>query len=410
MTVRPGAFDNQRMREDLDELAAWLRLTLIRDFGRAQARECLTRFGPPTALFAQGADAWRAFGGPSLVDKLATPPPDFDAAWQALRAWLEQDAAREVIALDDPRFPKRLLDTADPPLMLYAQGRIELLESDASVAIVGSRNPTAQGLDNARAFARVLASRGFTIVSGLALGVDGAAHEGALQAGGDTIAVVGTGLDRTYPARHQALAREIATRGLLLGEYPLGTPPLRDNFPRRNRIIAGLGDGTLVVEAAMASGSLVTARQAAECGREVFAIPGSIHSPQSHGCHALIKLGAKLVEDADDVVAELQPRTGTSTSKKPVKAAAANASADASGDDAPMPHDDEGLEPEPSTARGSDREQLLDALGHEPSTLDALIDRTGWPTPVAQARLLELELEGLVQRLPGGRFQRRAAA
>jgi DNA processing protein len=274
----------------------------------------------------------------------------------------------------DPAYPDALLNSADPPLLLYVQGQVELLATRA-LAIVGSRHPTAQGEDNAREFAGALARAGFTIVSGMALGIDGAAHEGALDAGGATVAVVGTGLDRVYPASHRALAHRIAEQGAIVSEFPLGTPPLAQNFPQRNRIIAGLAAGTLVVEAALRSGSLITARLATEAGREVFAIPGSIHSPQARGCHALIRQGAKLVETAADVLEELR---GVAP---PVAAPPAG----------PVPAD-----------------PVLQALGHDPATLDALIARTGWPAAELAARLLELELDGAVARLPGGLFQRRA--
>jgi DNA processing protein len=253
-----------------------------------------------------------------------------------------------------------------------------------SVAIVGSRNPTAQGRDNARAFARHLSRAGWTVVSGLALGIDGAAHEGALEGGGRTVAVVGTGIDRVYPARHRELAHRIAEQGLIISEYPLGTEPLPSNFPPRNRIIAGLSRATLVVEAAVQSGSLITARLAAEAGREVFALPGSIHSPQARGCHALIKQGAKLVETAADILDELAPTAtgGAATSKPGVAQGSATTTDDA----------------------------LLAALGFDPVTLDALVARTGWPAAELGAKLLELELDGHVARLPGQLFQRRAAS
>jgi len=276
-----------------------------------------------------------------------------------------------VIALGDARYPQSLLDAADPPLLLYAQGRFELLQSDA-IAIVGSRSPTPQGADNARAFASHLSHGGLTIISGLALGVDTAAHAGGLDGTASTIAVVGTGLDRVYPKRNLGLAHRIAAKGLIVSEYSLGMPPLAPNFPRRNRIIAGLARGTLVVEAALQSGSLITARMANEAGREVFAIPGSIHSPQSRGCHALIKQGAKLVETAQDILEELRWPG----------APAAVAAAAAPGD------------------------PLLDALGFDPVTLDALVARTGESAAELSVRLLDLELSGQVSRLPGQLFQR----
>jgi len=277
--------------------------------------------------------------------------------------------------LGDAAYPALLLETADPPLLLYAQGRLELLGAPA-LAVVGSRNPSAQGIDNARAFAEHLSRARVTIVSGMALGIDAAAHEGGLAGAGSTMAVVGTGLDRIYPARNRGLAHRIAKQGLLLSEFELGMPPLAENFPQRNRLIAGLSRGTLVVEAALPSGSLITARQALEAGRDVFAIPGSIHSPQSRGCHALIKQGAKLVDSADDILGELN--------WTPAAAAAPATDATRSVDDA-----------------------LLAALGHDPVTLDALLARTGESAAALNARLLELELDGRVARLPGGLYQRR---
>jgi DNA processing protein len=267
--------------------------------------------------------------------------------------------------------------------MLYRMGLLTAAPQRA-LAVVGSRNPTPQGLQNARRFSRAFAEAGVTVVSGMALGIDGAAHDGALEGAAAgavaTIAVVGTGLDRVYPKRHLELAHRIAERGMIVSEYPIGTPPLKENFPRRNRLIAGLGQGTLVVEAALKSGSLITARLAAEQGKEVFAIPGSIHSPHARGCHALLRQGAKLVESAQDVLEDL----------KLVLPAA------------PVP-------PEPEEeAEGED--PLLDAMGYDPIGLDALIARTGIPAPLLQAKLLELELAGEVARLPGGLFQRMGAA
>jgi DNA processing protein len=283
-----------------------------------------------------------------------------------------------VLSIGDSDYPAVLLQTPDPPLLLYVQGKVELLNR-RSLAVVGSRNASAQGVDNARSFGAHLSQQGWTIVSGLAFGIDGAAHEGGLSGPGSTVAVVGTGLDRVNPARHRDLAHRIATAGVLVSEYAPGTPPLPQNFPMRNRIIAGLSRGTLVVEAALQSGSLITARQAAEYGREVFALPGSIHSPLSRGCHALIRQGAKLVESADDILEELQGRS--------VAAAA-----------------------DPAPARVDRDDPVLQALGHDPATLDALCARTGWSARELSARLLELELEDRVARLPGGLYQRRSHA
>lgn len=362
---------------DRDELAAWLRLTETPGIGRETARRLLAAFGSPQAVFDAPHRAWQELLTATQVESLAAPADILqsliESTWQWLQAG-EAAALRQVMPLGDPGYPDLLLEAADPPLLLYLMGRSELL-SAPTVAIVGSRNPSAQGTENARAFAAALSNAGLTVASGLALGIDGAAHEGALQGPGSTIAVVGTGLDRVYPKRHLALAHRIASEGLMVSEYSLGTPPLAANFPRRNRLIAGLARGTLVVEAALKSGSLITARLALDAGREVFAIPGSIHAPQSRGCHALIKQGAKLVEDATDVLMELR-----------LDPAAASPSTD--------------------TLSDTDGDPVLAALGHDPVTLDALAARTGWPPAELSAHLLELELTGLVTRLPGQLFQR----
>jgi DNA processing protein len=360
-----------------DELAAWLRLLETPHLGRAAVRRLLERFGSAEAVFAARPAAWRDVVGPVAADALQAPPASLQALLPATLAWLGQPG-RHVVTLGDPLYPPLLLESPDPPLLLYAEGRVDLLAAP-SVAIVGSRNPTAQGADNARAFATTLAQAGLTVVSGLALGVDGAAHEGALAAAAATIAVVGTGLDTVYPRRHRALAQRIVRHGLVVSEFPLGTPSLPPHFPQRNRIIAGLTLGTLVVEATLQSGSLITARMAADAGRDVFAIPGSIHAPQARGCHHLIKQGAKLVDGAHDVLDEL----GWASAIVPGTATASHA-----------------------PARPGDA--VLAALGHDPITLDLLVARTGWPSHDVQIRLLALELEGLVARLPGQRFQRLA--
>lgn len=375
-----------------DELAGWLRLTLTRGVGDGQARRLLAAFGLPQAVFAQGEAALEQVCGPARARALREPPESFeetlDGTWRWLHEAPESVAERRIVTLADEDYPQTLLQMADPPLLLYVLGARGVRLRDLgprAVAVVGSRNPTPQGAIDARLFARALADAGLCVVSGLALGIDGAAHEGALEAATATspatVAVVGTGLDRVYPARHRDLAHRIASRGAILSEFPLGTPPLTPNFPQRNRLIAGLSRGTLVVEAALASGSLITARLAVEQGKEVFAVPGSIHSPQSRGCHALIRQGAKLVESVQDVLEELRPGPAAGTA-----AVAAPAPAPESEDD------------------------VLDALGHGPVSLDALGARTGLDTATLQARLLELELDGQVARLPGGLFQRIASA
>ena len=383
---------------DHDELGAWLRLTLTPGIGNGAARRLLARFGLPQAIFPQTEAALQLCVPAAQAKALREIPQGWEALWQTTAQWLASAAplgpARAIVSLGDLRYPQALLDTEDPPLLLYLMGPASLLQhqpfpSDRCLAVVGSRNPTAQGAENARLFARALCGAGLTIVSGLALGVDAAAHEGALEAAisagtmAATIAVVGTGLDRVYPRKNLDLAHRIAAHGLIVSEYPLGTPPLPGNFPKRNRIISGLSQGTLVVEAALASGSLITARMAAEQGREVFAIPGSIHAPQSRGCHALIRQGAKLVESAQDVLEELKIPATT------------------------VP----GLSHEGVNAPGADvsdetEDPVLAALGYDPMGLDALIARTGMDASTLQVALLELELDGRVARLPGGLFQR----
>ena len=369
------------------ELTAWLRLTLTPGVGNDTARKLLAAFGSAEAVFTQSHAALRQLGSDKLASAIMTVPVKLPDLLQATVNWLASGDdlvnPRVVAPMGSAHYPAELLNIEDPPLVLYMLGSLLNQKQTASdliannLAIVGSRNPTPQGESNARQFAKAFAEQGLCIVSGLALGVDGAAHDGALLGGGTTIAVVGTGLDRVYPKKHLALAHRIAANGLIISEFPIGTPPLTANFPKRNRIISGLSVGTLVVEAALKSGSLITARLASEQGKDVFAIPGSIHSPQSRGCHYLIKQGAKLVETAQDVMEEL---------KIPLSCVI------------PAETDNE------ETPEGD--ASFLTALGFDIVSLDALQARTGLPTPELQAKLLELELDGFVTRLPGGLFQR----
>jgi DNA processing protein len=364
---------------DREELGAWLRLLETPRIGRGSARQLLVAFGSPQEVLGASDAARREIVGAAAAAALTAAPETLPGLVDRTMAWLDDGAgARVVIPLGDPWYPQELLEASDPPLLIYAQGRHDLLQARA-IAVVGSRNPTPQGADNARAFARHLGDAGLTIVSGLALGIDAAAHQGGLEGRASTIAVVGTGLDLVYPRRHVALAHRIAEEGLLVSEYSLGTPSMAANFPQRNRIIAGLTCGTLVVEAALQSGSLITARLANEAGREVFAIPGSIHSPQSRGCHALIRQGAKLVETAQDILEEL---------RLPMAAAP----------------------PGPAQAPAQAHDPILAALGHDPVTLDGLAARTGLGAAELSTRLLELELDGRVARLPGQLFQRLSPA
>ena len=389
-----------------DELAAWLRLAITPGIGRATARALLAALGSPERVLDADERTLLSLVGPDVVGVLKRRDPRDDACLDTTLRWLDAAAAdspRDLVVLGDPRYPALLLETADPPLLLFTLGRVELL-STPGVAIVGSRSATPQGMDNAREFARFLSERQLTIVSGLAMGIDGAAHEGGLAGPGSTVAFVGTGLDRVYPARHAKLMRRIAEHGLVASEYPLGAPAHALNFPRRNRLIAGISHGTLVVEAAIESGSLITARMAIEAGREVFAIPGSIHSQQSRGCHRLIQEGAKLVETGADVLDELRLGAAEGSPLATLSAVQpslfASMAADPAAADAGATHDD------PVTPDGA----LRAALGHDPVTFDVLSARTGLPSDQLAARLLDLELAGVVERLPGGLLQRRGRA
>jgi DNA processing protein len=377
-----------------EELGAWLRLSLTPGVGNETMRRLMTAFGFPQTVFTQSSAALRQVVSAAQALALQQAPDGWqtllDDTWEWLQTPAGANVLRAIVTLGDNDYPSALLEMPDPPMLLYVLGQtnwLAKLEATACIAVVGSRNPTPQGEQNAKAFAQALSSAGLTVVSGLALGVDGAAHQGALEGAAPgalaTIAVVGTGLDRVYPKHHLQLAHQIVQWGLILSEYPLGTPPLNANFPKRNRIISGLSQATLVVEAALKSGSLITAKQALEQGKEVLAIPGSIHSTQAKGCHALIKQGAKLVESAQDVLEELRVPDPFKTIPNP---SSGEASADT-----PEAH-------------------LLVCMGFDPVGLDALQARCGLDTASLQTQLLTLELEGLIGRLPGGLFQRIAKA
>jgi DNA processing protein len=357
-------------------LASWLQLALTPGFGPAAIRAVLRAFGLPSSILQRPRAELAPYAGHEALAAL-----DSEQVRDAVARALEWASApgHHVITLADESYPRLLLEIADPPPLLYAAGLPQLLQRPA-LAVVGSRNATAQGERNAESFAQALSDCGFTIVSGLALGIDAAAHRGGIAGRGSTIAVLGTGIDTLYPRRNAALAEQIAQHGLLLSEFPLGTAPAAPNFPRRNRLISGLAQGCLVVEAALASGSLITARAAAEQGREVFALPGSIHSPLSKGCHALIKTGAKLVESADDILAELggfRPSGFASTTAGAAKPAA---------------HRDSG--------------GLLQHMGHDPVDVDSLCTRAGMSAEQVSSELLRLELDGRITSLPGGLYQR----
>lgn len=358
----------------------WLRLVHAPGVGPTLARTLLARFGDAAGVCCASRGA--------LVDAGLTPEAaeqlrasETPAGVTHDREWADADG-RHLLTLDDPRYPARLAAIADPPPVLYVQGDPDLLAYPA-LAIVGTRHPSTAGRENAHEFARHLAASGLVIASGLAIGIDGAAHEGALAGGGLTIAAAGTGLDRVYPARHAELARRIAAEGALVSELPVGTRPSRSAFPRRNRILAGLCTGTLVVEAAVRSGSLITARMATEQDREVFAIPGSIHNPVARGCHQLIRQGAKLVETADDVLEELAPLLGDLPAAAP-----------------PPDTEPAALPDDPDYA------QLLACLDWEPRGIDELAARSGLAVAHLASMLLRLELEGHVHAVPGGLYQR----
>lgn len=375
------------------ELSAWLRLSLEPGLTPSVLYPLLSAVGLPEHIYRLGAQALARHVPQNLAVQLATSAPaEIQAQIDSALEWVAQPG-RHIVTLADPTYPQSLLTIADPPILLYINGDPARLNQPA-LAIVGARNATPGGCDNARAFSRHLASHGWCVISGLAHGIDAAAHEGALLAGpsgAGTVAIMGTGIDRVYPAGHRELAHRIAEDGALVSELPLGTGAKPFHFPRRNRLVAGLARGVLVVEAARQSGSLITARLAGENGREVFAIPGSIHSPLSRGCHALIRQGAKLVETAQDItdeLGEIHPATAPATSKSATSNAAKSNAA---------PRD---------THPGPPDTLLLQALGYDPVHPDLLQARTGLDIPTLTAQLLDLELAGHITRLDGGRFQR----
>lgn len=405
-----------------EEISAWVRLSAEPGLGPVQARQLLQALGLPQQIYASRPAVLARLLPLELAQALCAPEPE--AARELAARTLEwlQHPRHHLLTLADPAYPAALLDTHDPPLLLYVNGRPELL-SAPTIAMVGARNASAGGIDNAQAFARHLAGQGWCIASGLAMGIDAASHRGALLAGpggGGTVAVLGTGIDIVYPARNHQLAHEIAEHGALVSELPLGCPALPHQFPRRNRIVAGLARGVLVVEAARQSGSLITARLATEIGREVFAIPGSIHSPLSRGCHALIRQGAKLVESAADILEELGPRGGVASGSATAMHAAATpagatasarpaASATLPSPGAAVPQSD-AIAPSPLPPRNAEEQVVLRAMGHDPVDVDTLQRRTQLEVAALHAALLALELDDAVARLDDGRFQRRQKA
>lgn len=373
---------------DTAVLTSWLHLWHTPGVGPALFRRILEQYGTPEAFLRAPRGAWRDLElrdeAIAILEQDAPPPGVMaDLDWAA-------DDRHHILLLEDPGYPPRLRDIASPPPVLYVVGDPQVLHWPM-LAVVGSRHPTPGGRETAKAFSAHLARQGLVIASGLAQGVDGAAHAGALSAGGLTVAVTGTGPDRVYPGSHRSLARRLVAEGAMITEFPVGTQVKREHFPRRNRILSGLSIGTLVVEAAARSGSLITARRAVEQGREVFAIPGSIHNPMARGCHRLIREGAKLVETADDILEELGAQALVPAASLPSPTAASEGNGH---------HNDPSGETEPDHAR------LLEAMGHDPVSVDQLVGRTGLTVAMVSSMLLLMELRGQVASLSGGRYVR----
>lgn len=377
----------------MDDLSLWLRLLHTPGLGAARCNKLISTFGDIHSIFNANSTQLTQAGIPqSSISALLDE--EENSAVTAAVAWQSEDN-NHILTIDQATYPERLRQIARPPAVLFVKGNVDIL-NDPQLAMVGSRNPSQGGSDNAFQFAKHLSASGLLITSGLALGVDGDSHRGAIAATAPTIAVVATGLDRVYPARHKPLVQDILkNNGVIVSEFPLGTSPKAELFPARNRIIAGLSLGTLVVEAAVRSGSLITARLAQESGREVFAIPGSIHNPMSKGCHALIKQGAKLVESANDILEELAPQLKEALIAYPHS----------------TPNIPEPLAPSPKSlspeSQNQEQQVLLDAMGYDPISIDQLADNTDFTTAELSSMLLILELEGHISSEAGGRYQRR---
>jgi len=420
--------DSHQIGADHAEIKDWLRLCHAPGVPPAAVRRLLAAFGPPGAIFrASRADLTRVLSNDLVARLLAPVGADLSEHIARTLDWASRPGCA-VVTLSEPAYPRALLSLGDPPSILYCRGDIGLPNraGDMAVALVGSRRATPQGRDNARQFARALGDAGVTVVSGLAAGIDAAAHEGALETAGRTCAVVGTGADVVYPARHHALAERIAERGLLLTAFPIGTPPRPDHFPRRNRLIAALARCTVVVEATTQSGSLITARLAGELGRDVLAIPGSIHAPQSRGCHTLIRDGATLATSPEDVFEALGIARATakrdakpSEEKRARRADTQRHSSRGPQSTGPatdrLDVDDDGNAHGTSAVHASmatsasvppGMAAVVEALGYDPVSADTLCERTGQGITAVLAHLSVLELDGRLARLPGGRFVR----
>lgn len=364
---------------NIKDQLAWVKLSLVPTVGGQRFCQLLNAFGQPDQIFAASQAQLSKVVSQKTAQHIKAAT--FEEQLAATENWLAEPD-NHIITLADEHYPKRLLEISDPPPLLYAKGNTALLNQH-SLAMVGGRNATKQGESNAENFAQAISDQDYCIVSGMALGIDGAAHRGALAGSGKTIAVVGTGLDIVYPAKHRELAHQIAQSGLLLSEFPLGTPSISANFPKRNRIISGLSAGCLVVEANTNSGSLITARLAAEQGREVYAIPGSIHSPMAKGCHQLIKQGAKLVESTQDVLEELPTQN--------IDPIATQASVAVNNED---------------QTEKSVEHPLIQFIGFEPTHIELIVQRSGLSTQEVSAELMLLTLENQVEALAGQQYQR----
>lgn len=382
MTFRPiGSPDTKNENLNPDALRCWLALQRVAGLSAASLDALFQHFESVQAVFSASRSELQAVltgDQAPVVEEILRAPTT--SALASTLDWLEQ-ANHHLVTFHDSDYPPLLREIARPPVILFVIGDHTQL-AGPQLAIVGSRNPTPSGLENAASFARALSYSGLTVTSGLALGIDGAAHEGALEAGGRTIAVLGSGVDQVYPPRHRQLAARIAETGALVSEFELGTAPKAEHFPRRNRLISGLSLGTLVVEAAIRSGSLITARCAAEQGREVFAVPGSIHAPQARGCHSLIRQGAKLVETAQDVIEEISALTPLTRQPRATR---------------------QDQRPEIQHPKMT---QLLNHLGYDPVTIDILVERSGLTADFISSMLLEMELLGIVEARPGGKYAR----
>ena len=367
------------LSDDQQDLPQWIRLLETPGVGSESARRLLRAFGLPAHIFSADFAALRTVVSERVAKALLAPvSAQIQTLIERTLQWGAQPG-NAILTLADDHYPAALLHISDPPVLLYLQGRTELLSAPA-LAVVGSRNASVQGVQNSGHFSEAVSRAGITVVSGLALGIDTAAHQGGLRADASSVAVIGTGIDSVYPSRNRVLAERLAEEGCIVSEYALGTPPMAGNFPRRNRIISGLAKGVLVIEAAAQSGSLITARMAAEQGRDVFAIPGSIHSPLSKGCHLLIKQGAKLVESAQDILDELLPLHANTACPRKL-----------AGQKSRLAHSDD---------------LVLQAMGFDPVDTDALCLRSGLDAASLTTHLLTLELDGMIECLPGGSYRR----